>query len=302
MKICSFDLKCEGLDLDFVPRKEGMKIYSLYKDEDLYSYFEVPTADDYLLKVILPKETYEAYIADLRSDLLKKFVVYALLIALLSFLFSLYALRPLKKALQLNEEFVKDILHDINTPLSSLVVNFKLFKKEVGESRKIERMESNVSTILSLQNNLKAFLDHSQLQREEFGLRELIGERVGYFRTLYPKIGFETDLDGRRLYTNKDAFVRIVDNLVDNACKYNTTDGKVRIRTRDRQLLIEDDGAGIRDVKKVFDRFYKETERGIGIGLHIVRKLGDELGIDIRIRSRLNEGTVVILDLGEVTR
>lgn len=300
MKICSFDLKCEGLQLDFVPKTKKEKVQSLYKEGDLYTYFDVPTADGYLLKVILPKARYAKMISQLKRDLAQKFILYALLIALLSFLFSLYALRPLKKALQLNEEFVKDMLHDINTPLSSLVVNFKLFQKEIGHNRKIERMQSNISTILSLQNNLSAFLNDSPLQKERFGLRQMILERIAHFQTLYPKISFSADIDDYTLEANRDAFVRIVDNILSNACKYNDHDGTVQIETQNSLLLVKDSGRGIENVHKVFERYYKESDRGLGIGMHIVKKLCDALGIGIGIESEPGKGTIVKLDLGKV--
>ena len=300
MKICSFDLKCEGLKLDFVPKSKQTKVRKLYKKGDLYSFFEVPTADGYLLKIVLPKKRYDAMISTLKSDLMQKFILYALLIALLSFLFSLYALRPLKKALELNEEFVKDILHDINTPLSSLVVNFKLFQKEIGKNRKIERMHSSVSTILSLQNNLRAFLDDSYLQKERFDLHKTVQERIISFQTLYPNISFHVQIDGYTLDTNQDAFVRILDNLLSNACKYNDHDGTVQVATQDDLLRIKDSGHGIQNVKKVFERYYKETDRGLGIGMHIVKKLCDALKIEIRIESEAGKGTIISLDLAAV--
>jgi two-component system OmpR family sensor kinase len=300
MKICSFDLKCEGLKLDFVPKSKETQVRKLFKEGDLYAYFDVPTADDYMLKVILPQKRYEAMITALKKELIQKFILYALLIALLSFLFSLYALRPLKRALQLNEEFIRDILHDINTPLSSMLVNFKLFQKEIGENRKIERMQSNISTILSLQNNLKAFLDDSPLQKERFALAKRVGERIAYFQTLHPGISFLVQVEDYTLETNEDAFVRILDNLLGNACKYNDQDGTVQVVTQDYLLLIKDSGRGIQNVKKVFERYYKESDRGVGIGMHIVKKLCDALGIDIRIESEVGKGTIVALDLGKV--
>ncbi len=300
MMICSFDLKCEGLELDFVPKTDKTKVRQLYKEGDVYSFFEVPTADGYLMKILLPQKEYQKRVETMKLELVRKFLFYALIIALLSFLFSLYALRPLKRALEINEEFVKDILHDINTPLSSLVVNFRLFRKEIGENRKIERMQSSVDTILSLQNNLKAFLDDSSLQKERFVLTALLQERIAYFQTLYPRLHFRHNIGGFTLETNKDAFTRIVDNLISNACKYNSADGYVDVHTRDFLLLIEDSGMGIENVDKAFERFYKEHARGVGIGLHIVKKLCDELNIPIHIQSVVNHGTIVTLDLRKV--
>ncbi len=300
MKICSFDLKCEGLEVDFISKTEKTKIRQLYKDGEVYSFFDIPTVDDYLLKITLPQKDYKKRIRVLKNELFKKFIFYTFLIGVLSFLFSLYALRPLKKALDLNEEFVKDILHDINTPLSSLIINFKLFKKEIGENRKIERMESSVSTILSLQNNLKSFLDNSFLQKEEFDLFDIVDEKIKYFKTLYPDMQFEVKKERYFIFTNKDALSRILDNLLNNACKYSKKDATISIGMDKNILYIKDDGYGIKNVKKVFDRFYKESQRGVGIGMHIVKKLCDELNIGIIVKSKIEVGTTISLDFTKV--
>ncbi len=70
---------------------------------------------------------------------------------------------------------------------------------------------------------------------------------------------------------------------------------------QDSSLFVHDTGKGIKKPSKVFDRYYKEQERGIGIGLHIVKKLCDELQIPINIQSKENEGTKIglMLDQGD---
>ena len=102
--------------------------------------------------------------------------------------------------------------------------------------------------------------------------------------------------------TNRDAFSRIIDNLLSNAGKYNKKGGKVSIRFENQTLIIEDTGKGIKNPKRVFDRFYKEQERGIGIGLHIVKKLCDELKIEIRLQSKIDEGSTFILNLQKLIK
>ena len=300
MKLCSFDLKCEGLELDFVEKSPQFVVRKLYKEGDLYSFFDVPTADGYLLKVILKKESYQARIENLKKGLWVDALLYLFGIILLSLLFSLYALYPLKKALKLNDEFIKDILHDINTPLSSMVINFKLFKKEVGENRKIARMEHSVATIVSLQENLKAFLDTSLLQKEKFSLQGLLQDRVTYFQALYPDIHFSIKESAITLSCNQEALRRIVDNLLSNSCKYSPKDATISLYMKKSRLYIKDNGAGIKDTKKIFDRYYKENDRGIGIGMHIVKKLCDALHLPIMIESQLGEGTTIMIELDEV--
>jgi len=299
MKICSFDLKCKDFEIDFVSKGKS-EIAKLYKHNDIYALFHIPTSNEYFLKIVFKKDKYAKQTSELKNLLLKKFLLYAVFIGVLSFLFSLYSLNPLKKALKLNESFIKDILHDFNTPISSLVINFKLFKKEIGDNKKIKRMEKNIDTILSLQDNLKAFLQNSKLQTQTFNLKEVIKNRVNYFKELYPNIRFFINLNDCKINSNKDTVIRISDNLLSNSCKYNKKDGFIKVSLRNGSLTIEDSGIGIKDTKKVFDRFYKENNQGIGIGLHIVKKLCDELKIKIKISSKIDVGTKILLDFHKV--
>jgi signal transduction histidine kinase len=301
MKLCAYSAQCDELHTDFVSRTEHVEENILYKAGDIYGYFSVPTVKKYLIKVVYPKKMYRKNMDTLQGKLLQKFLFYSLFAALISLLFSIYALMPLRKALRLNEEFVKDILHDFNTPLSSMRINLKLFKKEVGDNQKIERMENNIQTLLSLQHNLKTFLSGTQTQVEALDIADIIGKRVPYFTVLYPDITYHIQMEPFYIKVNKDAFVRVIDNLLSNAGKYNKAFGQVRIEMEGMLLYIKDTGKGIQSPTKVFERYYKEQERGIGIGLHIVKKLCDEMRIPIKIESKEGDGTSVILDLSRVT-
>jgi signal transduction histidine kinase len=176
-------------------------------------------------------------------------------------------------------------------------INLKLFKREIGENRKIERLENNIETILSLQNNLQIFLKGVSTQSEHFDLKELLKSRIKYFMILYPDIDYTITMESTKLESNKDALTRILDNLLSTAGKYNRKNGSVSITMQEKHLSIQDTGKGIRHPSKVFDRYYKEQERGIGIGLHIVKKLCDELHIVPTIKSGREGGTRLLLDL-----
>jgi signal transduction histidine kinase len=79
--------------------------------------------------------------------------------------------------------------------------------------------------------------------------------------------------------SDKNAITRIIYNLLSNACKYNTSDGFIEVILDDKILSIKNSSYGIKNPDKIFDRFYKESDRGMGIGLHIVDKLCSEIGI-----------------------
>jgi signal transduction histidine kinase len=300
MKLCAYRIECDGLKTDFVEKGADKEENIFYRYGDFYSYFKVPTVDKYLMQVIYPKSRYLSRLEKIKYNVYNKFFFYSLFSALISLLFSLYAFMPLRKALRLNEEFVKDILHDFNTPISSMRINLKLFKREIGENKKIERLENNIETILSLQDNLQIFLKGIPAQIEVFDLKEVLEKRIKYFKVLYPDIDYTSSVEKVLLQTNKDALTRILDNLLSNAGKYNKRSGKVVITMKERYLYIEDTGKGIKEPSRIFDRYYKEQDRGIGIGLHIVKKLCDELFISIKVKSKEKRGTTILLNLNRV--
>lgn len=303
MRVCSYSLRCKEFDIGFVPAKKYER-YKLYKDDKaLSSYFPIPQATKNDLKIFLPIKKYFQEVKKLKRDVTVKFAGVLLVILILSALFSLYALYPLKNALELTEEFIKDILHDFNTPLATLRLNVAMLKKEVGSNSKIKRIENSVQTILNLQANLRAYLNAHVAQKEEFLLKEFLEERVAQLGANYRHISFSVAVgDNVILATNKDSFTRIIDNLLTNAAKYNKQNGSVSIKQEGILLKIEDTGKGIQNPKRVFERFYKEQERGIGIGLHIVEKLCQELDIAISLESEVGKGTVFTLDLSKLVK
>jgi signal transduction histidine kinase len=82
-----------------------------------------------------------------------------------------------------------------------------------------------------------------------------------------------------------------------NASKYNKDEGTVKVVLKNKLLTIEDSGVGIKNPQEIFQRYYKEGNKGIGIGLHIVQKLCEELNINIKVESSLDVGTKFTLDL-----
>ena len=130
--------------------------------------------------------------------------------------------------------------------------------------------------------------------------KEFLEERINLIESNYRDITFHIEVSATVLHVNKDSFTRIIDNLLSNAAKYNIKNGQVFIRYSDTMLEIQDTGKGIKNPKRVFERFYKEQERGIGIGLHIVKKLCEELGIDITLQSEVGKGTIFQLNLKNI--
>jgi signal transduction histidine kinase len=302
MKIFTYEPLSKRFGVDFVPPDANETLLILHNElNEVYGVFRVPTMDDYLMKVTLPMGQYEDRLDVIRMDVIRGAVFYLILIFAISLLLAYYSLHPIRQALRLNKEFMKDILHDVNTPIASIAVNLKLLQKRYGKSTSIDRITNNIETIGMLRENLHAYLGDRVEEEQMFDLGEMLAQRLGYFRTLYPHLTFRHQINQEiRIRSRHHACIRILDNLIGNAAKYNKQDGSVVLRIEGTRLVIADTGRGIKNVDQVFRRHYKEGDRGMGLGLHIVYKLCRKLHISIEIKSRVNEGTEVYLDCSSV--
>lgn len=299
MRLCSYDLKCTQFQFDFAPLKSQKLLYALHETpQEFFALFPIPKNETYALKLSLSQDHYQQR----HNHLEERIVIHAfwafVIILIVSILFSLYALYPLRRALRLTEEFSRDILHDLNTPLSSLRLNVGLLKSSYENEKRIDRINRSIDTIVSLGDNLRSYLEEHENLKEQIDIYTLLLEKKSIYEKLYPQIIYK--LSGMPMVVElyPDAMKRVFDNLLSNASKYNHDKGVVTIYLypESMRVIIEDTGKGIIHPEKIFDRFYKENERGLGIGLHIVKKLCDQMNIMIQVESKIGEGTKIILD------
>jgi len=300
MEVCSYTLKCEQYRFDFAP-KATTTINILQEDEGLYSYFRVPKSKKFHIKLSYPAKKLKEDTDTIFYTLLLKFIALTLLLFVLALFFTFYSLKPIRQALQLNDEFIKDILHDFNTPITSMVLNMEMLEPEVKGNPFIQRFSKGLDNMVLLQNNLRCFLTLSVSQNSELDIALLAKNRLEYIQNIYPKIQF-TYLKKSNLVkvSNRDMLVRILDNLLSNAGKYNKVKGSVELIVENDFIIIRDTGKGIKDVSRVLERYYTEQERGLGIGLHIVNKLTLELNLTMKIESTVNVGTQITLGFSQL--
>ena len=292
MKNYSFFFEDNRFEMDIVPKAPDNQLYELYFDEkNLYILTPFLADENSSLAILYPLEDYKKALGDIKSRLLIQFIFLSLISAMVSFLFSIYTLSPMKASLKLLEEFIKDIIHDLNTPITSILINLKMMKK----NEEVESIEQSAKTIAMLHKNLDVYLRESHFEQEKFNIKSLIDEQVGFFKPLYDYLSWEIDIQDSIIYSNKNALSRILYNLLSNACKYNRNNGFVQIKMEANQLIIRNASYGIKNPKRLFERFYKENERGLGIGLHIVEKLCDEL--EIKKELKLEEDSIVFFSL-----
>jgi len=265
-------------------------------------YYVYPLQNDHYFgaNYLLVKTTH----ASSQIYLFALFVMIAIVIAL--FIFSFLLLKnfsaPFEKLNTQLDNFIKDSMHEINTPLSIINVNADLFANKYGENKYLWRIKSASKTLATIYNDMDYLVKQGRVEHKvqmiNFG--EFIQNRVDYFQEVsnLKNIELHTDIMlGLTYEFSKTKLQRIVDNTISNAIKYSNDNSYVDIILKQEYgnivFEIRDYGVGIRNVEKIFSRYYRENEAkgGFGIGLNIVKQITDEENILLDVTSKLGEGT-----------
>lgn len=262
--------------------------------------YEAPTQRPH--EFLLIKKSALGHDAQRRTLMISIIIVVAILLGLfsvISWMLARQAISPLETMISDLDDFLKDLVHDLNTPATSILLNAKLLRTKSGsnDSKRIERIESSTKTILSLYENLSILLNEHKRTSQRQDIVEIIKQVTEKFKELYPATTFKFDLPDESIHRiDRQAFEQLLSNLLANACKYgHRSDPIINIRADRHHLEIEDNGIGMEHPEKVFDRHYSEHTHGHGIGMHIVHRLSQSMGIAISFESQKDVGTKVTL-------
>ena len=227
-------------------------------------------------------------------------------ILLMLFLFSLLLLKnfsaPFEAMNQQLDNFIKDSMHEINTPLSIINLNADLFANKYGDNKYLRRMKSASKTLATIYDDMDYLIKKGRVEHkiQTIDMNNFIQNRVDYFQEIanLKSIEIATDIESNIFYNfSKTKLQRIIDNTISNAIKYSPDQSSIEIKfyTQNKNLVFEviDYGVGIANVDKIFSRYYRENESkgGFGIGLNIVKDIIDEEGIHLEVQSELGKGT-----------
>jgi signal transduction histidine kinase len=219
-----------------------------------------------------------------------------------------HLLQPRERTREYLLRLTRDIIHELNLPLSTIQANTAMLRRNMQE----EKTQKRLKRIDDASVRLKRLYDElvytirkevHQVQQESFDLKTLVEARVEIFRE-QQRNPIEIDVRSCPLFTDKIGFEQMFDNLVSNAMKYSPKEAPVRIVSQGYRLEVIDRGIGMDEAQllKVYERYYQGDSRkeGEGIGLALVKTYCDEVGIEIQIDSQKGEGTRVILDLDKI--
>jgi two-component system OmpR family sensor kinase len=233
-------------------------------------------------------------------------VIILLVISILIFILSLFFLNRFalrfQRVNQRLDRFIKDSMHEINTPLSIINVNIDLYNRNNSMNKYLQRIKAATKTLATLYNDMDYLIKNERItfEYEMIDLSQYLRERIDYFEEVAAlrNITINSHItDGIMLFFNPTQLQRIVDNNISNAVKYSYEEGNIDITletNNDQCLMIfKDNGVGIKDSTQIFERYYRENKEkgGFGIGLNIVKSIIDHANIELGIDSKEGKGS-----------
>lgn len=249
------------------------------------------------IKIFKSKSIYDKLLLNLKKKIIIIQVALLILFAFLSYTLAKNALKPLRKSIETLDKFSKDLIHDLNTPVTAINLNMKILDKNTHfkDNTALLRIKKSVHTISELHENLTILLQEETFQMQNLNVFEVVDEVMQIEKQIYPSINFYITPSSLDFKLNKNAFKQILQNIISNACKYNTQNGFIKIYAKENALLIEDSGKGIKDPSKIFERSYS-TKESSGLGLDIVKRLANSMSLNIEVTSTQN-GSIFILKM-----
>lgn len=223
---------------------------------------------------------------------------------------------------RLKTNFLSIVSHELRTPLTSIIgfvhllVEDKLGQLNGGQRDLLKRVSHHSSHLQSMVNDLL------EIAEVEAGgmvrVKPSPVDPLAAFLNILPKIELRRGTKDIKIepilsetvpqiYADQEALERVLYHLLDNAVKFITHAGSVKVefvsREENLDVIIADTGIGMKpeDLKRIFDYFYQVDFRlervysGMGIGLTVVKMLLDGMGGKIGVESTPGKGTRVTL-------
>ncbi|GGG03859.1 sensor histidine kinase [Paenibacillus aceti] len=203
--------------------------------------------------------------------------------------------KELKQIEQMRQDFVSNVSHEIQSPLTSItgfaqalrdgVVSSEHQTRYLGiiaeESKRLSRLSDNLLQLASLDS------DHHPFAPTTYALDEQIRQVIVSLEPQWSgkRIVIELELPAVQIVADADQLNQVWINLLSNAIKFTPEGGRVgielRLTTNEIEVMIADTGIGIspEQINYVFERFYKADQsrnrvsKGSGLGLAIARKI-----------------------------
>lgn len=217
------------------------------------------------------------------------------------------------------QDFTANVSHELKTPLTAISGYAELIENRMVDEEKVihfsAEIRKNADRLVSLINDIIRLseLDHKESTPEfvSLDLYEIAEERLELLRSNAREKNIQISLKGENcmVLSNKGMLIELIDNLVQNAIRYNVQNGMVEVCVGHNKnhavLKVSDSGIGIPkdEQKRVFERFYRVDKSrsretgGTGLGLAIVKHIVEIHDGSIELESEVKKGTSITVYL-----
>ena len=212
------------------------------------------------------------------------------------------------KAKSSKDEFIANVTHEMNTPLTSIHGFAELLASGALEG---ERRQKALSTILTqserLQSLVASIINYSEIDSEDLPTYEVDASHIlrETLAALSPEIRehklvlLSEVKEGVILNSRQERVTEIFGNIIRNAIRYNREGGSISVLLTREEFTVSDTGIGISEenLGRIFDRFFTVDKShngkngGFGLGLSVVRKLCKKQGWQLSVESKEGVGS-----------
>ena len=291
----------EGFDYRLVSTEEADALKAGYFEKDGKKILISAAPQEHLdvKYVVVETETYFQKLHELKVLVLSVMSVSFVMVALIAFILSRLFLKPLHNRMVQIEQFIQDVSHELNTPITALKMSSsRAIQKGVYNKKILQNISISTKQLESIYKSL-TFLNFRQKQEEpqELNFKESVADVIDYYRELTEAKGIkiESKLEDVKLRMLPSRAELLISNLLSNAIKYSMPDSTINIVLTQEYLLVKDEGVGI-DADKlqtIFTMYQRESNiaGGFGVGLSIVKQICDLYGMQINVRSKPGVGS-----------
>ena len=216
------------------------------------------------------------------------------------------------KVAKLREDFSYAMIHDMKTPLSSIVMGTRILETGRLDSQPEKRaqyfriLREEGEHLISLTNKVLtlAKLEHRQLRldKTECLLRPMLEDLAAKYQAKAEKpIRYVWKLDAPAVYADEEFLREALSNLIDNAVKYSGSEVEITFASAKRAdgsiaVSVRDNGLGIplKDQAKIFEKYERASAAsrsrgggapGFGLGLNYVLRIVEAHGGTVKLES-----------------
>ena len=274
-----------------------------YMQDNIFTVISQGTANHLDISyVVVQSSECASSLTQIREKIFLATTVIAMFIILISVMLAKMFLKPIKKKIKEVEEFVKDTTHELNTPITALMMSTSRAKsKKVYDEKIIQNISISTKQLYEIYSSLSYLSFESKEEDEDISFDDVIQESIKYFNELLEKknISLTFNKTQCKLHITPTKAKMLINNLLGNAIKYSHPNSKIYIDISQDKFTIRDEGIGIDKEKlnTIFKRFSRANSYagGFGVGLNIVDEIVKKYNFKIDVNSQVDVGTKITI-------